>query len=179
MILVYAGVVPRTAGARKIDDQLVERAKILLHKLRNDTVVLPMIAVSELLVPVAPSKRGLLMATFDEMFVCKEFDQLASAIAADIWAKHKELPANQQYDNRHILRADAMIIASAKAAGATHFYTNDKDCRKLAHLVMKGCELPKHAEDLFIKQKIEEGELERPKKPKTKPAAKAKKKPAK
>jgi len=116
-------------------------------------------------VPVAPSKRGLLVTLLDEKFVCKEFDQLAAAIAADIWARHKDLPTDLRYDNRQVLRADAMIVASAKAANATNFYTNDDRCRALADLVMIGRELPKHSGELFTKQMIEEGTLELPKKP--------------
>jgi hypothetical protein len=165
MILVYAGVVPRKAGADGIDPVLIERAQILLHKLRNEIVVLPMVAVSELLVPVSASKRGLLVTTLDEMFVCRPFDQLAAAIAADIWAQHKKLPADLRYDDRQVLRADAMIVASAKAANATNFYTNDDRCRALASLVMRGRELPIHSGELFTKQMIEEGNLELPKKP--------------
>jgi len=46
MILVYAGVVPRKAGAPGLDPTLIERSQILLHQLRNEIVVLPMVAVS-------------------------------------------------------------------------------------------------------------------------------------
>ena len=125
-ILIYAGVAPRKNA---VDERLEERAQILLHTLRKDIVVLPLVAVSELLIPVSLAKRGLLMTTLDELFLCKEFDQQAAAIAADIWSRHKEIPADQQYKDRHILRADSLIVATAKAANATVFYTHDRDCR--------------------------------------------------
>lgn len=53
-----------------------------------------------------------------------------------------------------------MIIASAKAAGATQFYTNDKKCRNLANLVMTGRELPTHdPTDMFAANDIANGDL--------------------
>jgi hypothetical protein len=53
-----------------------------------------------------------------------------------------------------------MIIASAKAAGATEFYTSDRKCRTLASTMMNGCDLPNHdPNDMFLKGDIERGEL--------------------
>jgi hypothetical protein len=46
-------------------------------------------------------------------------DIQAAAIAADIWERHRKLPKKQQYGKgkRHVLKADSMIVAAAKAAG--------------------------------------------------------------
>jgi len=53
-----------------------------------------------------------------------------------------------------------MIIASAKAAGATEFYTSDQRCRKLAGLVMVGKDLPKRdPDDMFLENDIRRGEV--------------------
>jgi hypothetical protein len=131
-------------------------------------VVLPMVAVSELLVPVPASKRGAIITTLGEMFVCPDYDQKAAAIAADIWAKYKEIPSNQRYENRHVMRVDVLIVASAKAAGATEFFTNDDNCRALANLVMKGRPLPTHSEELFINEMLETGGIDMPKKKRAK-----------
>jgi hypothetical protein len=35
-----------------------------------------------------------------------------------------------------------MIVASAKAAGATRFYSHDTECRALASLIMTSYDLP-------------------------------------
>ena len=181
-ILVYAGLVPKKSGRAPLsedDKRLSFRATILLNNLKDETVVLPMLAVAELLVPVALSKRGSLITALSEMFSCPDFDEKAAAIAAEIWAKYKTVPADQRYENRHVMRVDALIVASAKSAGATDFYTNDDNCRALANLVMKGRELPTHSEELFIKEMIESGMVELPAKRRAarKKKAKRKKKP--
>ena len=66
-----------------------------------------------------------------------------------------------QYDSRDVLKADAMIIGTAKAAGATIFYTHDARCRALAQLVMKVEDLPTfQSGKLFLKNQNEQGEIE-------------------
>ena len=162
MVLIYAGLVPNKsdeADPKQID--FTNRAKLLLHMQRNNTVVLPTVAISEVLAPVPEASRGILIAKLASLFVCPSFDLPASAIAAHLWAEHKKFAESDQYGRkRHVLRADAMIIASAKVAGATEFYTNDKKCRKLAGIVMKGCELPtSDPTDMFATYDIARGEI--------------------
>lgn len=157
MVLIYAGIVPSANSA--VDKELRISAKMLLHMHQADAIVLPTIAISELLVPVDISRHGLLIAKLSEMFICRAFDLHAASIAADLWAKHKRLPPNDQYKQRQVLRADSMIVASAKAAGADVFYTHDKKFRALAGLVMKAKDLPKDDNtDMFIRGDIERGE---------------------
>jgi len=162
MIVVYAGVAPSRKQTRpKNFDELRIRAKILLFQLARDkaTVVFPTIAVAELLVPVPDAQKGILIAALNEKFVCGPFDLPASAIAAELWSRHAELPKELQYRERHVLKADAMILAAAKAAGVTEFYSHDRRCRKLAGLIgMKGRDLPAHGDDLFIEGEIQRGE---------------------
>jgi hypothetical protein len=162
-IPIYAGIVPRRAVATSAEQEaLTRRAKMLLHDLRNERVVLPMDAVAELLIPVPVSKHGLLITALRELFVCADFGDRAASIAAELWAKYKEVPDDRRYDERHVLRADVKIIATAKAAGATKFSTNDDNCRALANLIMKGMGLPKASEDLFFEEALKEGREERP-----------------
>jgi predicted nucleic acid-binding protein len=174
MIPIYAGLVPSKNKESKELTALCRRARILFHELQDHTVILPTVAISEILIPVPAIKRGQVLATLAELFVCPPFDQRAASIAADIWSKHRSIPDNLQYDNRQMLRADAMIVASAKAAGATEFYTNDDKCRALAELVMSGRRLPKQSEKLFIDEELELDETEGPAPKKRKPAKKKK-----
>jgi hypothetical protein len=162
MILIYAGIVPSKNTETKELAALRRRARILFHELQEHTIILPTIAISEILIPVPAMKRGQVLATLAESFVCPAFDQHAASIAADIWSRHKNIPDNLQYDNRPLLRADAMIVASAKAAGATEFYSNDDKCRALADLVMTGRSLPRQSEKLFIDEELELDETEGP-----------------
>jgi hypothetical protein len=159
MVLVYAGLVPRKSG-KAFPQELTVRAKILLHVHRNDTIVLPTIAVSEVLVPVPTSQKGALAATLSGRFVCQSFDLPAAAIAAELWSQHKNLPRDLQYHDRHVLRSDAMIVASVKSAGATEFFSHDRKCRALADLVMNAQELPKwDPNDMFLLGDIQRGEV--------------------
>jgi len=183
-IVIYAGLVPKkkpkhslTAAEAAAQAVLTRRAKILLHELRSERVIFPMIAVSEVLVPVPATQRGFLITTLKEIFVCAEFADRAASIAADIWALYKDIPADRQYDDRIALSADVKIVATAKALGATSFYTNDEDCRTIASLVMKGKGLPKNSQDLFIDQILAEGAEDMPKSdPKRSKSARGRKK---
>jgi predicted nucleic acid-binding protein len=148
MILVYAGKVP-SKGASPLAELTVRSRRLLDRLVADDaTIVLPTVAVSELLVPVPNPESGMLIRELSEQFVCPTFDMRAAAIAAELWAIHKKLPRDQQYKDRHVLRADAMIIASAKAVGATIFYSNDRNCRKLAANIMTAEGLPEKPRDL-------------------------------
>jgi hypothetical protein len=138
------------------------RSKLLLHKLARQKaiVVLPTVAISELLVPVPEADKGALIAGLTGMFVCPAFDLKAAAIAADLWLRHKQAPKDQQYGKRQILRADIMIVASALAAGATEFYSHDRKLLALARLVMTAHDLPTNdPEDMFLKDDIRRGNV--------------------
>lgn len=164
-VVVYAGLVPRVVSdAGNITEQkaLSRRARILLHELRNDQVVLPTIAVAEILVPVPTSQHGQLIAALKEVFLCAEFGDRAATIAADLWSKYKKVPTDRRYDNRHTMLADVKIVAAAKAVGATVFYTNDESCQKLADIVMQGKGLPVSSTELFIDEMLAEGAEEKP-----------------
>ena len=159
MVLVYAGLVPRKSR-KPFPQELTVRAKVLLHMHQDDTIVLPTIAVSEVLVPVPTSHKGALVATLSGRFVCPSFDLPAAAIAAELWSQHKNLPKDFQYSSRHVLRSDAMIVASVKSAGATEFFSHDRKCRALANLVMTAQDLPKRdPNDMFLLGDIERGEV--------------------
>jgi hypothetical protein len=165
-IVVYAGLVPLAASSSAKSAEWINfsrRAKILLHELRDQMVVLPMIAVAEVLVPVPVKRHGQLIATLKGHFLCAEFGDRAATIAADLWARYKNVPPNLRYDSRFTMLADVKIIASAKAVGATVFYTNDENCQALADLVMQGKGLPKNSSELFIDEILADGIEEKPK----------------
>jgi len=163
MILVYAGFVQANLKKHSKDSEdLWVRSKLLLHQIarQNATILLPTIAISELLVPVPKAQKGALIAALEEKFVCPPFDLAAAAIAADLWSQHKKLPQDLQYGNRHVLRADTMIVASVCAAGATEFYSHDRKCLALANLVMKAHDLPtSDPNDMFIMDDIRRGDV--------------------
>ena len=162
-ILIYAGLVPSKSAKRPKDlEELHIRSKLLILQLarKKETVLLPAVAVSELLVPVPSAQKGTLIATLSGRFVCPPFDLHAAAIAADLWSQYKQLPQDLKYENRHVLKADSMIVASARAFGASDFYSHDRNCRALAGLVMNAHDLPVNdPDDMFLKEDIRRGEV--------------------
>lgn len=161
MVLIFSGMVPRKKSAKSEEyEEMKTRSKILLHKLQKETIVLPTVAIAELLVPVHPDKKGELTAVLSGMFLCHPFDLNAATIASDLWEHHKTLPKSLIYSDRHVLKADILIVASAKSAGATEFYSHDKKCRALANKVMKACDLPsRDPDDMFLAGDIRRGEV--------------------
>jgi predicted nucleic acid-binding protein len=165
MILVYAGIVPVNKNPRSAKSkELHFRSKLLLAQLarKKATLLLPAVALSELLIPVPEAEKGTLIAELTKRFLCQPFDIKSAAIAASLWTQHKQkkLPPDEQYKERHVLRADCMIVASAYAAGATDFFSHDNHCRSLAALVMKAHDLPTNdSEDMFLLGDIQRGEV--------------------
>ena len=157
MILIYAEVVPSNPATRGADfADLRDRAKLLLHMRKDDTIILPTVVLSELLVPVPKTDRGTLIAILQKMFVCPPFDVPAASIAADLWSQHRNLPQDQRYDKRQVVRPDCMIIASVRAAGATDFYSHDKKCQTLAKVAgMTPHDLPtRDPNDMFWQETL-------------------------
>ena len=160
MVLIFAGLVPNKGKKSKEFAELNLRARLLLYQLRAETIVLPTIAVSELLVPVPAAKKSLLLGTLSARFTMPSFNLPAAVIAAELWAHHEKLPRDLRYTDRRVLKADLMIVASAKAAGATKFYTHDKKCRAVAANVMQTFDLPKNdPSDMFIMDDLKKGEV--------------------
>jgi predicted nucleic acid-binding protein len=146
-VLIYAEAVPSKPGSKCQDfADLRERAKLLIYKAagNGDTIILPTVVISELLVPVPAGQRGAVVQLLEKTFQCPSFDIPAATIAADLWSRFKNLPQGQVCNNgRNVIRADALIVASARAANATHFYSHDSQCRDLAELAgMKALDLP-------------------------------------
>jgi hypothetical protein len=127
------------------------RAVILLDILeeKKEKIMIPSIAVSELLIKVEASQHGGYLAEIQRRFFVPLFDLPASALAAQLWLKHRALPKDEQIA-RTTLKSDVLIVASAKVAGATKFYSNERKCRKLASLAgMIAEDLPTHHPDMF------------------------------
>jgi len=132
------------------------RAKILMRVLEEKRVeiVVPTIVISELLVPMTDEERQSFVARIQEEFHCPPFDLYAATIAAQLHADHKKFSPKDRYENRKILKADCLIIATAKSAGAAEFYSHDAKARNLASLVMKASDMPRKAPNFVVDQDI-------------------------
>jgi hypothetical protein len=78
------------------------------------------------------------IGSLTKRFNCRPLDLQAASIAAEVWADYEaEAPADEdQYNDRHVLRADTLIVGTVKAAGVTAFYSHDRKCRALAKRVL-------------------------------------------
>jgi hypothetical protein len=77
------------------------------------------------------------------------FDLSASALAAELWIRHRGLSKHEQMQ-RVPLKLDVMVLATAKTAGARLFYSNDRKCRALAKSIgLDARDLPTHSESLL------------------------------
>jgi hypothetical protein len=132
--------------------KLIERAGILFQNLKDqkEQIIVPTIVVAELLCPIDPKDHGDFVSEIQKRFFCPPFDLAACALSAKLWQFHKELADKEKHTSRPALKADVMIIATAKTAGASTFYSHEARCRKLAeHAGMKASDLPTHRENFL------------------------------
>ena len=109
------------------------RANILIQSLdiEGATIVVPTVVVAEYLTGIEPEHHDATMNTFRESFETPPFDLKAAMISAKLWRAHRGLTASDQLA-RNVLKSDVLIIATAKAFGVTHYYSDDKGSRRLA-----------------------------------------------
>jgi predicted nucleic acid-binding protein len=126
-------------------------AEILLTELEEDraTIIVPNVVVAELLAAIPIAEHGRFVAELQNRFFMPTFDLRASVLAASLWQNHRKLPQEEQIE-RACLKSDVLIIATAKVAGATYYYTDDKKAKKLANLAgLNGMDLPLKSRELF------------------------------
>jgi predicted nucleic acid-binding protein len=131
-------------------EDMKRRAQLALRLIERDGmgVIIPTVALAELVTPMQDRVAGEFIAAAEERFVIAPLDTRAASIAAKLWRAHKKFREADRL-KRTVLKADALIIASAYCAGASLFYSHDRACRKLAEVLMQARDLPAHGEDLF------------------------------
>lgn len=118
-------------------------------------IVVPPIVVAEFLVPVTDTEvRREMLSVITRRFIVPAFDVQCAPVAAALFSEGKKLrnlgkPGGKK-DDRHLLKSDAMIVACAKVAGASTFYSHDRMARQLAtHAGLRACDLPTVSPTLF------------------------------
>jgi hypothetical protein len=157
---------------KKIPQDVAEmrrRARILLQMFDEQKIELcvPSVVVSELLAGVDPSKHANVLANFEQRFFCPPFDLKACALAAKLWQFERGLKGTSsglpqaERTERRLLKSDILIVASAKVAGASLFYSHEKKCRRLAEQAgMKAEDLPESSGNILTDLAIQEDEAE-------------------
>jgi hypothetical protein len=137
------------------------RARILIHELDEirARIVIPSVAVAELLCPIDLQEHNNFLAKISRRFDCPSFDIRATSLAAKLWRHNRTLSKNEHI-SRSILKAHVQIIATAKIRGVGHFFSDDAKCRKLAVAAdIASHPLPTHALNLFTESEIKEKEV--------------------
>ena len=82
---------------------------------------------------------------FSQHFEMPPFDLKSAALAAKLWLAHRGLPEHERIE-RSVLKADVLIVATAKAFGATRYYSNDAGSRRLAEQAgLVACDIPERS----------------------------------
>lgn len=111
-------------------EYMIERtARFLryLEKKQTDCVV-PAVVIAELLLPLPLSEHMLFTALVSQTFVVPSFNTLTAALLAKIWQSKK----GQVVIPRQEIKFDAMVVATALAAGASCIYSNDPHIEAIA-----------------------------------------------
>ena len=135
----------------KDDKEKIKRADWLFRRLEQERaqVVVPTVAVTEYLTPIPKQNHADHLSLISSRCMIAPFDVKAASIAAALFYKGKEQRTKEKTEWRSKLRADCCIVATAKAAGASVFYTNDGKCLKLAREVMDAYDLPDIPDNLW------------------------------
>jgi predicted nucleic acid-binding protein len=131
----------------------LEHARNLFVKLDHDEaqIVVPSVVVAEHVTPIdTPEDRAAVIAAMTERFLIEPFDVRDAALAAGLFRYGKSNRDMKAMGARICLRADSLIVATAKNHGAEVFYTEDRDCFAMAQKAgMTAKELPKISDSLF------------------------------
>lgn len=142
---------PTRSGTSDSVREMQVRSRLLLRDLSDQkaTIVLPTVAISELLCRVASTNQAAFLEELNRRFFVKSLDLMAATLAAELMVRHLALPEADRLA-RKVLKADALIVATARSVGAGEFYSHDRACRALASSAgMIARDLPTHSEDLF------------------------------
>jgi hypothetical protein len=132
------------------------RSAILINMLEEDKerIVIPTVLVGEFLAGIDPKDHGNVIVELQKRFFCPEYDVRAASLAAELWEYNRGLPKDSSA-KRNVIKADVMIVATAKVAGATKFYSHDSRCRAFAARAgMTASDLPHNHKDMFKNAEI-------------------------
>ena len=131
------------------------RAKWLFEELEvaNAQVLIPTVVIAEYLVPTDKKHHPSIIEAVNRRFLIKPFDIECASLAAELFKVGKPMRVQGQPLGREVLRADTLIIATAKVHKAKIFYTDDASCRKLANTIMDARPLPSQSPNLFAPKK--------------------------
>jgi len=129
----------------------LDRAKWLFEQLQteNAQVLIPSVVLAEYLVPADRKQHPGIIEAINRRFLIKPFDVECASLAAELFKIGKPQRPSGVPMGREVLKADTLIIATAKVHRAKVFYTDDANCRKLAQSEIDARPLPINSPHLF------------------------------
>ena len=110
---------------------------------------IPTIVVAEYLVPADKKAHASIIEAINRRFLIRPFDIECASLAAELFKVGKPMRTAGIPLGREVLRADTLIIATAKVHKAKVFYTDDANCRALAATVLDARPLPANSPHLW------------------------------
>ena len=119
-------------------DEMCRRAKFLFSEFTREKtqVLLPSVVVAEYLTAAAKSSHEAIIDELKDRFHIVDFNEHCTSDAAHLFQIGKPMREKGKASERVALRADTMIIATAKTYGATTLYSGDKNLRRA---ITKSC----------------------------------------
>ena len=128
------------------------RAKWLFGQFtkRRTQVIVSAVAVSEYLTAIEQASHASVIAEMEKRFLIMPFNEHCASLAASLFQMGLKMRLKNEPGGRPILRADTMVVATAKTFGAGTLYSGDDACRRLAIKAgLKALDLPEPERDLF------------------------------
>ena len=135
-----------------------QRARWLFESLEQQDdaqIIIPSVVLAEYLSPVKESEHANVMAEVSNRFIVAPFDVRCASLAAKLFKSGRPDRSTSGTEWRKCLRADTLIIATAKIHGAKVLYSGDRNCLSLARSVMDARDLPDQPPHLFAYDKNE------------------------
>lgn len=130
----------------------IRRAKLLFREFneKKANIIVPAIVLAEYLTDIDPNDHDRQIQEASRSFLIFPFDVRCASLAAKLFKMGDAGRQKGTAEGRKCLRADSLIVATAKIHGATVLYSHDKRCRILAEKIgMTAKDLPSFAEKLF------------------------------
>jgi predicted nucleic acid-binding protein len=137
---------------------LRRRARLLFDILlaEDHDIICPTVVGSEWLCGIDPTHHPASLAEIERTFVLVTLDPPAMRWAAALWQQVRGLPKDEQ-PSRVVLKADALVIGSLKAAGAGRFYSHDVGARRWANMIgLQAHDYPTTSPNLFAEYNPED-----------------------
>lgn len=127
--------VRRTADSGQED--MIPRAESLIQQLEENraNVIIPSVVLGELLMGIEDDDHARFLALINQRFRIVPYDAAASVLFARMWKAWRNLnpvPDSEFRITKAEMKADFMIVATARAKGADCIYSEDNKLRRFA-----------------------------------------------